>query len=258
MGADDLEKFLTAPALLRAIQQDAIERYPQESCGAVTPDGYVALPNKALKPELAFDCAADCAEMQMKGDLIAVVHSHVHDNPGPSAFDMRSQMSMEVPWGIVLTDGKRVGQVYFWGDTLPVAPLIGRDFRHGPSGTDHKGDCYALIRDYYRVERGVMLPEGPRDDNWWLQADHAENNLYLDNFERAGFRKIEPTEPRVGDLILCAVRSPVPNHGAVYVGGGLMIHHVSGRLSQKVPVAPWQKFIRLWLRHQTEVGDGRR
>lgn len=258
MQGPELAQFLTDHALLRAIQEDAVARFPEESCGAVTPSGYLPLTNRALKPQLAFDCAAECAELQLKGELIAVVHSHVHDNPGPSAFDMRAQIAMDVPWGIVQTNGNRVGQVFFWGDDLPIPPLIGRDFRHGPSGTDGKGDCYALIRDWYRTERNVPLREGPRDDNWWQSADAGENNLYLDNFESAGFHRIEPIDPRPGDVILCAVRSPVPNHGAVYVGGGLMIHHVAGRMSQKVPVGPWQKYIRVWLRHQTEAAYGRR
>ena len=36
-------------------------------------------------------------------------------------------------------------------------PLIGREFRHGASGSDDKGDCYALIKDWYFLEKGVKI-----------------------------------------------------------------------------------------------------
>ena len=78
-----------------------------------------------------------------------------------------------MPWGIIPTDGERVGDPIMWGDQLPIAPLIGREFRHGTS------DCYTLVRDAYRLgkdgmkEHGIdgwpldpiQLPEVPRDDS---------------------------------------------------------------------------------------------
>ena len=249
---DDPQKlaaFLKMPELRRAIQEDALKRFPEESCGAVTPDGFVPLPNASPAPLISFDCSGACAELQRDGKLLAVVHSHPNGPEGPSRWDMQFAATMEVPWGLVALEKDRVGEVFFWGDQLPVPPLEGRGFRHGPSGTDGKGDCYALIRDWYRVERQIDLPDFPRSDLWWEEKD-GPNDLYRDNFAAAGFRQIEPIAPQPGDVILCSIRSRVPNHGAVYLGNGLMIHHLHRRLSQIVPVGPWQKMIRMWLRRE--------
>lgn len=250
MAPDELRDALVRPEVLRAIQEDALDRYPEEACGAVTPDGYERLDNVSPAPKISFDCSKAVAELQLRERLLAVVHSHPNGPEGPSRWDMQFQMGMDVPWGLVATDGARVGTPFFWGDALPIPPLERRPFRHGPSGTDGKGDCYALIRDYYRVERNVPLVEGERSDDWWLAKD-GPNNLYLDNFERAGFRQIEPREPRPGDVVLFTIKSPVPNHGGVYLGQGLLLHHVSRRLSQRVPIGPWTKYLSTWLRHDS-------
>ena len=75
------------------------------------------------------------------------------------------------------------------GEQLPRAPLLGRGFRHGVH------DCYALLRDWYAVERGVNFqptsraighPAGP--------GAGASLDLYRQHFERAGFREIDRAE----------------------------------------------------------------
>jgi proteasome lid subunit RPN8/RPN11 len=239
--------FLTDRDILRAIEADARARFPIESCGAITPEGYLPLENKSPAPEISFDCSAACADLQAAGALIAVVHSHPNGPVGPGLWDMRMQMGMDIPWGLCAVSERGVSPVFFWGDSLPIPPLVQRPFRHGPSGTDGAGDCYALIRDWYRLERQVTLPDFPRDDNWWEKPD-GENNIYVDNFAKAGFVQIDSSAPEPGDVVLCAIKSKVPNHGMVYLGNGLIIHHLSTRLSQITPIAAWQKFIRMWLR----------
>jgi hypothetical protein len=47
---------------------------------------------------------------------------------------------------------------------------------------------------------------------------------------------------KVGDCFLMQVASPVPNHAAVYLGDGLILHHLQGRLSSRdVYGGYWQK-----------------
>ena len=43
-------------------------------------------------------------------------------------------------------------------------PLLERPFIHG------SWDCYGLIRDWYLQERGISLPDFPREDNWWTRG----------------------------------------------------------------------------------------
>ena len=56
-------------------------------------------------------------------------------------------------------------------------------------------------------------------------------NLFLDHFEEYGFVKVD--ELKEHDLILMYNGAKVPNHLAVYVGNGQILHHVQYRLSSK-------------------------
>ncbi len=234
-----------------AIQEHAKDEFPREACGAITPDGFLPLQNMAGDPVMAFDCSRACDELLVTGKLIAVVHSHTNGRMGPSSWDMRQQEAMNIPWGLVVTDGKRVSRPFFWGDCIDPPPLERRDFRHGPSGTDGKGDCYALIRDWWRVERQVILPEFPRDDAWWGGAVGGEN-LYINGFGKAGFQDVGTAQglrdPQIGDVFLARIRSRVPNHGGVYVGEGMILHHMGDCLSIKRPLGQYTKLVTNWLR----------
>jgi len=108
-------------------------------------------------------------------------------------------------------------------------------------------DCYSLIRDWYRQERGIDLPDFTRFDEWWRRGE----NLYLDNFSGAGFHEVESSDMNPGDVLLMQVASPVPNHAAIYLGDGLILHHLQGRLSSRdVYGGYWQKITTHTLRHQ--------
>jgi proteasome lid subunit RPN8/RPN11 len=244
-------EFMQDFALLSKIQHHAQVEFPKECCGAVTPEGYVPMVNRSPTPDRAFDCRNDVAQIQAAGRLLAVVHSHPLGPMGPSAWDMRQQEAMGVPWGLVITNGGQVSLPFFWGDALTPPPLERRQFRHGPSGSDGKGDCYALIRDWYRLERQVILPEFPRDDSWWAGGSSGDN-LYMTGFQKAGFVDIGRTEglrgPEVGDVFLARVRSQVPNHGGVYIGDGVILHHMGNCLSVKKPIGEWVKLVTNWLR----------
>lgn len=233
------------PSVIAAIQADAVARYPNESCGAVTADGYVPMENKAEDPLHHFDCADACAELQMAGTLLAVVHSHPDGPEAPSAHDIASQRSMDLPWGLLVCDKEVASVPFWWGDMLDPPPLLERPFRHGPSGTDGKGDCGALIRDWFRIERGILVPDFPRSDSWWKDG----KDLYEDHYAEAGFVLASRDDPQVGDVALIQFRADVANHGGIYVGNGLILHHLEGRLSREEPIIGWAKFVRHWLRH---------
>jgi cell wall-associated NlpC family hydrolase len=240
-------------AVLAQIADHAKQQFPKESCGAITPDGYLPLENRHTDPMRAFDCIDACNELMASKTLLAVVHSHPNGPFGPSAADMRQQQAMDVPWGLVATDGERASRPFFWGDSIDPPALQRREFRHGPSGTDGKGDCYALIRDWYRLEREIRLPEFPRDDAWWAGGEEGDN-LYLTGFAKAGFRDLGRADglkdPRPGDVFLARVRSRVPNHGGVYVGEGQVLHHLANTLSIQKPIGEWVRLVTHWLRRE--------
>lgn len=103
-------------------------------------------------------------------------------------------------------------------------PIIGRPFVHGV------WDCYGLIRDWYRQERGIELPNFERADGWWEQGE----NLYIDNYAAAGF-VAHDAELQPGDVILMQYQASVVNHAGVYIGDGMMLHHLYGQSARVVP-----------------------
>lgn len=101
--------------------------------------------------------------------------------------------------------------------------LIGLEFTHGSR------DCYELVRDFYRDNFSLELSNYARPDGWW---DNGQN-LYMENFWKEGFRPFDgpPIEWQPADLLLMAIRSPVANHAAIFLGEGKILHHFYGRRS---------------------------
>jgi cell wall-associated NlpC family hydrolase len=266
------------PAASEAARRHAEIEAPKESVGIVIDDGrgdgggeYVPLENVSHEPERAFDISGEDDE-RYRGQVKAVIHSHClapeefdpGEGPliaGPSAGDMEQQATMGLPWGLVTVIDKTSHEtVLWWGDSLPVAPLVSRPFVHGIF------DCYSAIRDSYRRDEfgfvreyynvpSITLPDFPRDFAWWHDRDDAGNlrvpqNLYLDNFAAAGFVPVGRDEARAGDVFLAQIRAPVVNHGGVYLGDGTWLHHPRGRLSVREPVSRWLEYVTHFLRYE--------
>ena len=169
-----------------AAMAHAIQEFPNESCGAVLASGYVPLINRSATPESAFRCDDQIEPMMDAGELLALIHSHPGGPMSPSIGDMRQQIVQDLPWGIVACDATAAMPPFFWGPGIAVPPLLERDFRYGPSGSDGKGDCAALVRDWYLMERRIELPEFARENLCWVN----QPDLYRDNMLAAGFSRI--------------------------------------------------------------------
>lgn len=267
-----------AEEIIADAKAHAKKAYPLEACGVIVDGRYHPMTNAAADPAKHEEGNKDClcqrcsfaidpvelAKLLGDRDLQGVFHSHPDGPFYPSALDMQQQMAMNIPWVIIATDGERVGDPVEFGDTLPIAPLLGRKFMHGVF------DCYSLVRDVFRLGKegmadfdpawpyeAVTLYNLPREDNWWSNGQ----NFYLEGFEKAGFRRIEMSEARPGDAFLCRVpddRIPVPNHAGVLLSNSLIIHHLPGetRVSRREPVGGWGRLAEMWLRFHPElVGD---
>lgn len=226
------------------ISGHARRAYPDESCGIISQGQYIEIDNIAADPRKDFKMPSDT---MLKYQVQAVIHSHPDGKLCPSEADMQGQINTAVPWGIcVISSGEAASRPFFWGDSLEPPPLVGREFRHGPSGSDGRGDCYALIRDWFRLKRGVMLPDFPRSDGWWNQGGH----LYEDHFQDAGFKEIAASDARDGDVFFMRILSSEMNHAGILTGNSqLILHHMSGRLSREEPVGRWIKYIAKWVRY---------
>lgn len=225
----------------------AIADYPNEACGIITAKSrYVRMTNTAAVPEKDFRISP---EELLKHDVGAIVHSHPDGPDFPSESDIAGQINTAVPWGICVVDSLGAASVpYFWGSFEYTPPLIGRQFRHGPSGSDGRGDCYALIRDWYQSERGITLPDFARADGWWT-VDKGDKDLYVDHFDEAGFVEIRADEVKDGDVFMGRVLSEKINHAGIYIGGGMILHHLSGRESRREPLGRWIKLVDKWVRY---------
>lgn len=221
--------------------------YPRESCGLVLvkrgkelfwPCRNIAegSDNFCMHPE-------DYAAADEAGDILAVVHSHPDARPTPSQADLVACEASGLPWHIVGIPCLE------WAEIKPSgykAPLVGREWSHGVL------DCYAIVRDWYDQERGLQIMDFDRHDDWW----HKGENLYVENFEKAGFRQVKSEELQVGDVIIMQILSPVPNHAAVYIGDDMIIHHLHGRLScRDVFGGYWKKHASLIVRHENSFAS---
>jgi len=160
----------------------------------------------------------DYAAAEDFGTITTVVHSHPRTNPKPSEADLVGIEKSGLPWLIV---NPRTEQHTITKPTGYKAPLVGRPFVHGIL------DCYAIIKDYFKENLSIEMPEYFRQDDWW----HNGQSLYRDNFEKAGFREVPMTALKVHDCFIICNGATEPNHAAVYIEEGKILHHVQGRLS---------------------------
>lgn len=206
---------------------------PFELCGVVKNEQFIKMKNIAQDPCNNFEL--DPLEFAQHDPVQYIVHSHPQtDRACPSAYDMEQQALSGIPWIIaseyecVVLDANRV-----------TPPLEGREFIPGID------DCYSLIRDYYRLRHDLIITDYPRDPEWWK----AGQNLYFDNFSKAGFVPIKgPGQD--GDMFMASILSPVPNHSGIYFKNGLILHHLTDRLSRLEPLNNWKKYINIWVRHE--------
>lgn len=245
--------FFHAHDVQRAARDHAVDCFPAESVGFVIDGKYQPQENKAAEPKTSFE--ADFTE-----GIEAVIHSHTQRLPtkwesqqiAPSADDMRSQQATAVPWGIHYCDGNDCGPMEWFGDQRPfVAPYLKRSFLSGVR------DCWALIRDIFRIEQGVVLEDLPRDHNWCELAETQDewNLLKLETIEAAGFVQVDPAELQAGDVMISQVASRVPNHCGIFLKSGLALHHMIGRYSAREAIGEWRPYIKFFVRHQSLV-DG--
>ncbi len=144
-------------------------------------------------------------------DAVAIEHTHPDQSVYLSTADRICQISTGLEF---LLHGRKY---------RPCLPLLGRTFEHGIN------DCFSLMRDFYMLATGHDLKDYARSPNWWANGE----NLYLDNLEAEKFYQVDKCDIMQGDLILISLLSNVPNHAALYLGDGVILHHLPDRLSKR-------------------------
>jgi cell wall-associated NlpC family hydrolase len=121
-------------------------------------------------------------------------------------------------------------------------PLTGRQWNWS------KSDCWTLVRDWY-VIHGLILPDWDRPS-----VEEFENNpMFDDCWKIAGFFELPANAPLItGDALLLNINDTKPNHVAVFVGGGEILHHLRDHLSRRELYGRWlQRCTSRRLRHRS-------
>jgi hypothetical protein len=239
----------------KSIVDDAVlharEAFPNECCGIVSENKYIPCENMSDNVRWNFRInPIQLAKYYRDNNLQAIIHSHCDeimttkegrkftmDYGHASKDDMIRQAESKVPYGIVHLniDGNPM-KTFFWGDELPVQDYEGRQFIHGIY------DCYGVVRDYYRKDLNIILKQVPRQFGWWNYPNMK--SFMLDNVVGAGFELRDTNyELKKGDLIFMTIIAKMINHCAVYLGKGLILHHLCNRLSCIEPLQIYQQSI---------------
>jgi cell wall-associated NlpC family hydrolase len=249
-----------------AILTHARECAPEECCGFIVSHGgkIVTVPCMNMaEPDRVNYFRTDPRvheDIENAGALVVgIYHSHPNGLATLSDGDVADCEAQRLPYVVVgwpSDEERQAGKVcaparVLWETYTPCGkqfPYEGRPFVHGSL------DCYTLIRDWYERELGVLLPNFARPDNWWVKGE----NLYVDNIETTHFVRVRTDEMRHGDVLLFSVmNTPVPNHAAIYLGDGEILHHPPARMSCRAPYVCDQGYYgkHLWgaFRHETQI-----
>ena len=221
---------------------------PRERCGVVVKAGnkakVIECDNVHTSPEHRFRIAPEeWAYLNMDHEILSIWHTHPNGTAAPTQADLVELEIHGVPWHIV--SWPEGGHSY----TMPTgykAPYEGRVSIHGVL------DCYSLVKDWYEREMGIMMPAVYRPDDWWAKG----MDLYRDHLAQSGFVSMPHDFRNVkrGDGFLMQIGSRVPNHAAVYVGDGKILHHPLGQLSRVMPFGGfWLKNTTHFLRHESQL-----
>lgn len=229
------------PKTLEDIRRHAESTFPRECCGLVYVlrgrERYAPCHNLARGDQDFVIDPEDFAQVEDLGQILCVVHSHCNIPPAPSQADLVGCESSGLPW---LIYSLPTHQTHYFEPSGYRAPLVGRVFSHGVL------DCYTLVRDYY-AGIGIVLDDFTRDFEWWLNGQ----SLYLDHYREQGF-VVVADELREHDALLMRMASPEPNHAAVYLGGGVILQHITNRLSSRdVYGGYFEKVTTHHLRHES-------
>ena len=211
---------------------------PKESCGLLLnikgKERYYPCRNLSMTDHQCFIIdPEDYIKADNTGDIVAVVHSHPITPPTPSQADKISCEDSNLPWHIV---NPKTEQWSYLEPTGYKPPILGRQWVWGVT------DCWILVKDWYKKEKGVDLIKGTRPvtPEEFLKNPMSKENGDGHNFLlQAGFRLLEANEKlENGDVLLMSILGNGLNHVAIFLNGDVL-HHLTDRLSCIEPYSEW-------------------
>lgn len=215
------------------IQEYAKNKKPNEACGLIIQyaEEYKFIPCENIAENKANNfLIADDVMLKYSDYLVSIFHSHIETStPSVSIQDLKT---CEI-WGVIGTiiffkknDNEYCSELTFYGTNLRTRKLIERQYCYNVY------DCFKLIQDYYYFELGLQLNNIYSNYGWWDKLEH-EQSLYLTQYERLGLEEFNIREElQKGDILAMRLgRCKAINHGVIYLGNNMILHHLENRLS---------------------------
>lgn len=208
------------PACAGQLRAAAVSAAPREDCGVLLRDGrIIPLGNRDPDPTDAF-ALGSFAKLRKLFDVVAIWHTHP-DKSKPSDLDRDTCQATWIPWIVA-------GPTDIWVIYPHVIGYLTREFVYGEE------DCWQLCHDWWAWDSGTLFPWFERPPEGWWETPGV--SPYLEHAERYGFVAEAWTQASLktlqrGNILLMQIAGRRPNHAAVYVGGGGIMHHLHGRLS---------------------------
>lgn len=214
------------------VKAHAMREFPNECCGLICVNNVgvvtvVPCENKAFnkRDRFVIDPHAQEEAEQNYGYIVAFYHSHMDEVEKPDRNHLSREdldISFEAGLPALLYVYPQDTWHYSMPSTYKPADLIGRPFVWGI------WDCYASVRDWYLMKRGVKLNDyfAPQESD--LSADFGyEGHIVADpNFEDVAVEDLKE-----GDVIIFKIKSKFCNHSAVYLGGNQFFHQPINKMS---------------------------
>lgn len=206
--------------VLEDFKEHCKQSFPHEAVGILKGGKYVPLKNSSENPtENFFLSNSDIIE---EDDVTALLHSHTDGSVRPSYEDMKTQISIGIPMGIMGVYNDYENNAFnftriewlgvFKNDYLGLPYIFGIN------------DCYSLVRNWFYKHKKIELMDFPRRWEFW-----NIENIFLNNLALAGFKEITINEAEPGDVFLCTFHNiaHIPIHCGVLVEDDMIEHHTS-------------------------------
>ena len=211
----------------------ALQRYPHEAVMAYWADGsWQEFANVHSKPKGAWMVSeADEAHLEANPPLV-LVHSHPSGCAEPSDLDTLQQIKSGYVWAVMAVQGDGTtpdscGELNYWGDGAPHAPLLGRTYLWGVR------DCYTVVQAFF-AQHGIHIPAVPRIRN--ALSYPPSHKWAFDPFgywigKQGLWREIDAWDAEPGDVLTYRLSHHFHDHCAVVLGEGKYLEQRGDRLS---------------------------
>lgn len=225
---------MKSEVIRKRLLEECRKAYPNEACGYViiSEKGQfevISCENSAHNPRTDFRISPrETLRVKKLGRVVAGYHSHPDGKAKLSTFDEMFIKLSEMPMYVVSIPEGRIS--YFTPENVNI-PYEGREYKLGYQ------DCYTIVTDWARKEKGLDIPMHTTPEKWWESGKENRAELFGPRYAYKvdSFKECE--------VVLFQIDAPVPNHMAIKVGNDKILHHLINRLSC---IDHWNRF---WQSH---------